>query len=200
MKADNTLKGQALRTYNKVMNAMAEDNNASMLHTFAALTQQAKSIALQSCKFRNAYVRGELKVMSVEEAAKDLTARAAACVSCKVRNIDMIIATAFLAEYISRQRKEIETPKPTTPETSEAMNTNNTPATMNEATKSVNDIMNQANSLMAECNAKRNFKRNEAFHKIAFRYFDNIRACAGSFNSNDDSEYKKRYSRAQYMK
>lgn len=123
MKANNTLKGQALRTYNKVMNAMTEDNDASMLHTFAALTQQAKSIALQSGKFSNAYVRGELKEMTAEEAAKDLTARAAACVSCKVRNIDMVIATAFLAEYISRQRKEIETPKPTT----------DAPATMNEA-------------------------------------------------------------------
>lgn len=122
MKANNTLKGQALRTYNRVMNAMAEDNTTSMYHTFAALTQQAKSMVLQSGKFSNAYVRGELKEMAIEEAAKDLTARAAACVSCKVRNIDMIIATAFLAEYISRQRKEIETP--TTPETTDTMNTN----------------------------------------------------------------------------
>lgn len=117
MKANNTLKGQALHTYNKVMNAMTEDNEAAMLHTFAALTQQAKSITLQSGKFSNAYVRGELKGMTAEEAAKDLTARAAACVTCKVRNIDMVITTAFLAEYISRQRKEIETPKPTTVDT-----------------------------------------------------------------------------------
>lgn len=189
MKANNTLKGQALRTYNKVMNAMAEDNDASMLHTFAALTQQAKSIALQSGKFSNAYVRGELKGMAAEEAAKDLTARAAACVSCKVRNIDMVIAAAFLAEYISRQRKEIETPNTPKPETK----------TMNETTKSVNGIMNQANRLMSECNAKRNFKRCDAIRANAFRYFDNIRACAGSFNSNDDAEYNKQYSRAQYM-
>ena len=69
----------------------------------------------------------------------------------------------------------------------------------NKTTKSVNDIMNQANRLMAECNAKRNFKRSDAIRKIAFRYFDNIRACAGSFNSNDDAEYSKQYSRAQYM-
>ena len=132
MKATNTLKGQALHTYNKVMNAMAEDTKVSMLHTFAALTQQAKSIVLQSNKFSNAYVRGELKEMTAEEAAKDLTARAAACVTCKVRNINIVIATAFLAEYISRQRKEIETPKHTTPSTSDTMNTETTPVEFSE--------------------------------------------------------------------
>lgn len=137
MKANNTLKGQALRTYNRVMNAMTEDNDASMLHTFAAMTQQAKSIALQSGKFSNAYVRGELKGMTAEEAAKDLTARAAACVSCKVRNIDMIIATAFLAEYISRQRKEIETPSTPNPTTSDTMNTE---------TKAMNEVNELSNA------------------------------------------------------
>ena len=77
---------------------------------------------------------------------------------------------------------------------------NNTPTMKaNKTTKSVNDIMNQANRLMSECNAKRNYKRSDAIRKIAFRYFDNIRACAGSFNSNDDAEYNKQYSRAQYM-
>lgn len=125
MKANNTLKGQAKRTYNRVITAIAEDNAASMCHTFAALTQQAKNIALQSGKFSNTYVRGELKGMTAEEAAKDLTARAAACVSCKVRNIDIVITTLFLTEYISRQRKEIEATKPTTPET---MNANKTVA------------------------------------------------------------------------
>lgn len=160
MKAKNTLKGQALRTYNKVMNAMAEDNDASMLHTFAALTQQAKSIALQSGKFSNAYVCGELKGMTAEEAAKDLTARAAACVTCKVRNIDMIIATAFLAEYISRQRKEIETPNTTTPTTSDTMNTET--KTMNEQTKqyfrnvygSYENLCEQANERLATLRAE----------------------------------------------
>lgn len=64
-----------------------------------------------------------LKGMAAEEAAKELTERAAACVSRKLRKIDTICAVAFLAEYISRQRKAIETP--------ETPNPNNTPATMN---------------------------------------------------------------------
>ena len=84
-----------------------------------------------------------------------------------------------------------------TPSTSAPMNSET--KTMNEATKSVNDIMNQACRLQAECNAKRNFKRSDAIREIAFRYFDNIRACAGSFNSNDDAEYNKQYLRARYM-
>lgn len=78
--------------------------------------------------------------------------------------------------------------------------TDDTPTeTVKEETKSVNDIMDQANRLMSECNAKRNFKRADMIRKIAFRYFDNIRACAGSFDSNDDAEYNKQYSRDQYM-
>lgn len=114
----------AKHTYNRVMSAMAEDNEPSMCHTFAALTEGAKSIALQSVKFSNLYIRGERKGMTAEEAAKELTERAAACVSRKLRKIDMICAVAFLAEYISRQRKAIETPETPNPD-------NNTPATMN---------------------------------------------------------------------
>ena len=66
-------------------------------------------------------------------------------------------------------------------------------------TKTINSIMNQANRLMSVCNAARNFKRADAINAIAFRYYDNIRACVGRFNYNDDSEYNKEYSRAQYM-
>lgn len=118
------LKGTAKHTYNRVISAMAEDTTAGMLHAFAALTDGAKAIALQSGKFSNLYIRGERKGMAAEEAAKELTERAAGCVSRKLRNIDMICAAAFLAEYISRQRKAIETPETPNPE-------NNTPATMN---------------------------------------------------------------------
>lgn len=129
MKANNTisatanLKGMAKHTYNRVMSAMAEDNTAAMLHAFAALTDGAKAIALQSGKFSNLYIRGERKGMAAEEAAKELTDRAAAGVSRKLRKIDMVCAIAFLAEYITRQRKADE---PTTTEP-----TDNTPLTMN---------------------------------------------------------------------
>ena len=80
----------------------------------------------------------------------------------------------------------------------------NTPATMNANginthKKSINGIMNQANRLMSACNAARDFKRADLIRKIAFRYYDNIRACAGRFNYNDDREFDKEYSRAQYM-
>lgn len=117
------LKGMTKHTYNRVMSAKAEDTTAAMLHTFAALTDGAKAIVLQSGKFSNLYIRGERKGMAAEEAAKELTERAAACVSRKLRKIDTICAVAFLAEYISRQRKAIETP--------ETPNPNNTPSTMN---------------------------------------------------------------------
>lgn len=123
IEASATLKGMAKHTYNRVMSAMAEDSEPSMCHTFAVLTEGAKSIALQSGKFSNLYVRGERKGMTAEEAAKELTERAAGCVSRKLRKIDMICAVAFLAEYISRQRKAIETP--------ETPNPDNTPSTMN---------------------------------------------------------------------
>lgn len=66
-------------------------------------------------------------------------------------------------------------------------------------TKSINGIMNQANRLMSVCHAVQNFKRADVIRAIAFRYYDNIRACVGRFNYNDDSEYNKEYSRAQYM-
>lgn len=123
------LKGMAKHTYNRVMSAMAEDTTAAMLRAFAALTDGAKAIALQSGKFSNLYIRGERKGMAAEEAAKELTERAAACVSRKLRKIDMVCAVAFLAEYISRQRKADE---PTTEPT-------NTPSTMNaNETKSAN--------------------------------------------------------------
>lgn len=117
-----TLKGMAKHTYNRVMSAMAEDTTAAMLHTFATLTDGAKAIALQSGKFSNLYIRGERKGMTAGEAAKELTERAAACVSRKLRKIDMVCAASFLAEYISRQRKADE---PTTEPT------DNAPATMN---------------------------------------------------------------------
>lgn len=86
----------------------------------------------------------------------------------------------------------------------ETPNPDNTPTTMdaNESAtrkKSINGIMNQANRLMAVCNEARNFKRTNAIRVIAFRYYDNICACVGRFNYNDDSEDDKEYSRAQYM-
>lgn len=90
----------------------------------------------------------------------------------------------------------------------ETPNPDNTPTTMNaneSATrkKSINGIMNQANRLMSICNVARNFKRADVIREIAFRYYDNIyacvRACVGRFNYDDDSEYDKEYSRAQYM-
>lgn len=116
------LKGMAKYTYNRVMSAMAEDTTAAMLHTFAALTDGAKTIVLQSGKYSNLYIRGERKDMAAEEAAKELTERAAGCVTRKLRKIDMVCAASFLAEYISRQRKADE---PTTEPT------DNTPSTMN---------------------------------------------------------------------
>ena len=70
---------------------------------------------------------------------------------------------------------------------------------INARTKSINSIMNQANRLMTVCNDAMNFNRTNAIREIAFRYYDNIRACVGRFNYNDDSEYNKEYSRAQYM-
>lgn len=117
-----TLKGMAKHTYNRVMSAMAEDTTAAMLHTFAALTDGAKAIVHESGHFRNLYIRGERKGMAAEEAAKELTERAAAGVTRKLRKIDTVCAVAFLAEYISRQRKADEPTE--TP-------TDNTPATMN---------------------------------------------------------------------
>lgn len=123
IEAAANLKGMAKHTYNRVMSAMAEDSTAAMLHTFAALTDGAKAIALQSGKFSNLYIRGERKEMTAEEAAKELAERAAAGVTRKLRKIDTICAVAFLAEYISRQRKADEPTETPSPE--------NTPSTMN---------------------------------------------------------------------
>lgn len=135
-----SLKGMAKHTYNRVMSAMAEDTTAAMLHAFATLTDGAKAIALQSGKFSNLYIRGERKGMAAEEAAKELTERAAACVSRKLRKIDMVCAVDFLAEYISRQRKADE---PTTTEP-----TDNTPSTMN-----ANETISAA--IIAELNTRK---------------------------------------------
>lgn len=113
------LKGMAKHTYNRVMSAMAEDNDRYMGHTFAALTDGAKAIAHNSGHFANLYIRGERKGMAAEDAAKELTERTVAIAERKLRKIDMTCAVAFLAEYISRQRKADE---PTN--TSSTMNAN----------------------------------------------------------------------------
>ena len=115
-----TLKGMAKHTYKRVMSAMAEDTSSAMLHAFAALTDGAKAIALQSGKYSNLYIRGERKGMTAEEAAKELAERAAGCVTRKLRKIDIVCAVAFLAEYISRQRKAEETPETPSPEPNNA--------------------------------------------------------------------------------
>ena len=115
-----TLKGMAKHTYKRVMSAMAEDTSSAMLHTFATLTDGAKAIVLQSGKFSNLYIRGERKGMTAEEAAKELAERAAGCVTRKLRKIDIVCAVAFLAEYISRQRKVDETPETPSPEPNNA--------------------------------------------------------------------------------
>lgn len=122
IEAAANLKGMAKHTYNRVMSAMAEDDTQYMGHTFATLTDGAKAIALQSGHYIAAYYRGDLKGMAAEEAAKELTERAAVYVTRKLRKIDMVCAASFLAEYISRQRKADE---PTTEPT------DNTPTTMN---------------------------------------------------------------------
>lgn len=128
IEAAANLKGMAKHAYNRVMSAMAEDNEPSMCHTFAALTDGAKSIALQSGKFSNLYIRGERKDMAAEEAAKELTELAAALVSRKLRKIDMVCAASFLAEYISRQRKAEEPTETPTDNTPTTMNANETKA------------------------------------------------------------------------
>lgn len=137
IEAAENLKGMAKHTYNRVMSAMAEDDTQYMGHTFATLTDGAKAIALQSGHYIAAYYRGDLKGMAAEEAAKELTEHSAAGVSRKLRKIDMVCAASFLAEYIARQRKAIETPE--TP-------TNTTPTAMNEneinARRAANEFVN----------------------------------------------------------
>lgn len=77
------------------------------------------------------------------------------------------------------------------------MNSTDTTPNTGAKTKSIDDIMKQANRLMAV--AKGNSKRVDFIRKTAFRYYDNIRACAVTFNYNDDTEYAKPYTRTQYI-
>lgn len=67
------LKGRAKYTYNHAATAITEDSTPAMLHAFAALTDGAKAIVLQSGKYSNLYIRGERKGMTAEEAAKGVT-------------------------------------------------------------------------------------------------------------------------------
>lgn len=63
--------------------------------------------------------------------------------------------------------------------------------------KSVNDIMNQANSIMSR--SRGNSSRIDKVRNTSFRYYDNIRKAQGKWNYNDDSSYNKKYSRSTYM-
>lgn len=63
--------------------------------------------------------------------------------------------------------------------------------------KSVNDIMNQANSIMSR--SRLNSQRIDRVRNTAFRYYDNIRKSQGKWNYNDDSSYNKKFSRSTYM-
>ena len=174
-----TIKGMAKHTYNRVMSAMAEDTTAAMLHTFATLTDGAKAIALQSGKFSNLYIRGERKGMAVEEAAKELTERAAAGVTRKLRKIDHICAAAFLAEYISRQRKAIETP--------ETPNPDNTPTTITANETKAPESIELAHAKMKASTRTIEFGRNAGFYNPvdAFRFRASV---LPDMHYNDDAE------------
>lgn len=63
--------------------------------------------------------------------------------------------------------------------------------------KSVNDIMNQANSIMSR--SRGNSSRIDKVRNTSFRYYDNIRKSQGKWNYNDDSLYNKKYPRSTYM-
>ena len=63
--------------------------------------------------------------------------------------------------------------------------------------KSVNDIMNQANSIMSR--SRGNSSRIDKVRNTSFRYYDNIRKAQGKWNFNDDSLYNKKYPRSSYM-
>lgn len=63
--------------------------------------------------------------------------------------------------------------------------------------KSVNDIMNQANSIMIR--SRGNSSRIDKVRNTSFRYYDNIRKSQGKWNYNDDSSYNKKYPRSTYM-
>lgn len=159
------LKGMAKHTYNRVTTAIAEDTTTAMLHTFAVLTDGAKAIALQSGKFSNLHTRGERKGMAVEEAAKELTERAAGCVTRKLRKIDHICAVAFLAEYISRQRKADEP-------------TDNNPTTMN-ANETLTDRQNAVGYYDEDYN--------DCFFSSVDEAFEYVKA----HNSSDDHTEKE---------
>lgn len=111
----SSLKGRAKSTYCRVLTAIAEDNTGSYMgHAFAALTENAKEIAIQSGRYMNTYIRGAQRATDAEAAAIELEAKAAAHVARKsMRNIDHVVASAFLAELIRREREE-DAPKPTT--------------------------------------------------------------------------------------
>ena len=66
-----------------------------------------------------------------------------------------------------------------------------------ERRKSVNDIMNQANSIMSR--SRGNSSRIDKVRNTSFRYYDNIRKSQGKWNYNDDSSYNKKYPRSTYM-
>ena len=63
--------------------------------------------------------------------------------------------------------------------------------------KSVNDIMNQANSIMSR--SRGNSSRIDKVRNTSFHYYDNIRKSQGKWNYNDDSSYNKKYPRSTYM-
>lgn len=63
--------------------------------------------------------------------------------------------------------------------------------------KSVNDIMNQANSIMSR--SRGNSSRIDKVRNTSFRYYDNIRKSQGKWNYNDDRSYNKKYPRSTYM-
>ena len=63
--------------------------------------------------------------------------------------------------------------------------------------KSVNDIMNQANSIMSR--SRGNSSRIVKVRNTSFRYYDNIRKSQRKWNYNDDSSYNKKYPRSTYM-
>ena len=179
IEAAANLKGMAKYIYNRVISAIAEDTTAAMLHTFATLTDGAKAIALQSGKFSNLYIRGERKGMAVEEAAKELTERAAAGVTRKLRKIDHICAAAFLAEYISRQRKAIETP--------ETPNPDNTPTTITANETKAPESIELAHAKMKASTRTIEFGRNAGFYNPvdAFRFRASV---LPDMHYNDDAE------------
>lgn len=100
-----SLKGMAKHVYNRIISALAADASEYCAGAFAALTDGAKAIAYISGHFANLYIRGERKSLPVEDAAKELTERAAATAERKLRKADHVIAVAFLAEYLRRRRQ-----------------------------------------------------------------------------------------------